>query len=243
VADPGSAAPEQRADLAPPDPVAPEQELSPTYLSALAAARTLGTQLTDEVLVPGSDAAAAVKARFLKARAEALSSAWRDDPSGGRRIAQRYADDVADARAKVRITTGRRQLLTSDTGVLDVSISNALDQPVTVGVQLNDPIEARLTSTDTGVRTIGPSEVVPVRVRVQTRTSGQFVVRATLLDRSGQRFGDPAELVVRSTGYGRLALAITGVGAGMLLVAAGVRVVRRALRRTLPAPAGPEDDA
>lgn len=228
-----------RADLAPPDPAQPRAELPASYLAPLVTVRAQGTQLTDEVLVPGSDAAAALKARFLRSRAQAVSSAWRDDLAGGRRMAGLYGDDVADARGRIRIRTGGRQLLTSDTGVLDVSISNSLDQPVTVGVQLNDPIEARLTSTDTGVRTIGPSEVVPVRVRVQTRTSGQFVVRATLLDRAGQRFGEPAELVVRSTGYGRLAVAITGVGAAVLLVTAGVRIVRRALGRMVTV--GPED--
>jgi hypothetical protein len=190
------------------------------------------------VLVAGSDAAAEVKARFLRARARAVSSAWRDDPAGGRRLLGLYRDDVSSYRGRVRVTTSGRQLLTSDTGVIDVSISNALDQPVTLGVQLNDPIQARLSSTDTALRTIGPSEVVPVRLRVQTRTSGQFVVRATLVDRAGQPFSDPAELVVRSTGYGRLALAITGVGAGVLLLAAGVRIARRALRRTLTTTGG-----
>lgn len=237
--DPRPAPADPSADLAPPDPAQPRAELPASYLAPLVTVRAQATQLTDEVLVPGSDAAAALKARFLRSRAQAVSSAWRDDLAGGRRIAGLYADDVADARGRIRIRTGGRQLLTSDTGVLDVSISNSLDQPVTVGVQLNDPIEARLTSTDTGVRTIGPSEVVPVRVRVQTRTSGQFVVRATLLDRSGQRFGEPAELVVRSTGYGRLAVAITGVGAAVLLVTAGVRILRRALGRTVAV--GPED--
>ena len=41
-------------------------------------------------------------------------------------------------------------------------------------------------------------------------------------------------LDVRSTQYGRVALAVTGVAAAVLLVAAGVRITRRALRRTTP---------
>ncbi|MDT7548755.1 MAG: hypothetical protein QOE84_1149, partial [Actinomycetota bacterium] len=45
------------------------------------------------------------------------------------------------------------------------------------------------------------------------------------------RFGLPKDLIVRSTQYGRVALAVTGIGAGVLLAAAGVRIVRRALRR------------
>ena len=73
---------------------------------------------------------------------------------------------------------------------------------------------------------------VQVPIQVATRTSGQFVVRATLLDRTGRPFGEPAELVVRSTGYSRAALAVTGLGAAVLLVAVGVRIARRALRRT-----------
>jgi hypothetical protein len=228
-----------RGELVSGDPLHPAgRPLPASYLAQVADVRARGTQLTDEVLVAGSDDAAEVKARFLRARARAVSSAWRDDAAGGRRVLDLYRDDVSSYRGQVRVTTSGRQLLTSDTGVIDVSISNALQQPVTVGVELNDPIQARLSSTDTGLRTIGPSEVVPVRLRVQTRTSGQFVVRATLVDRSGQPFGESAELIVRSTGYGRLALAITGVGAGVLLVAAGVRIARRALRRALPAGTG-----
>lgn len=239
VPDTAPADPARRGDLATVGSTGASNELPGDLLAAVAATRALGTQLTDEVLVAGSDAAAQVKSRFLAARARSLSSAWRDRPEDGRRIARLYAADVDAYRRQVRITTSGSSLLTSSSGVIDVSISNALDQPVTVGVALNDPVQARLASDDTAVRTIAPSEVVPVRVSVHTRTSGQFVVRATLLDRAGQRFGEPAELVVRSTGYGRLALAITGVGAGVLLVAAGVRIVRRATRRA--APVGPED--
>jgi hypothetical protein len=56
-------------------------------------------------------------------------------------------------------------------------------------------------------------------------------VTAQLVDRNGRNFGLPKDLVVRSTQYGRVALAVTGIGAGVLLAAAGVRIVRRALRR------------
>lgn len=223
--------------------VAPVDDALPAaYLRELARVRALGSQLTDEVLVAGSDAAAEVTQRFLQARGRAESSAWRDDPEGGLRLLELYEDDVASYRRSIEIRTPGRQLLTADSGVIEITVTNALDQPVTVGVQLNDPVEARLTSTDTDVRTVGPQEVVVVRLRAQARTSGQFVVRATLLDRSGQPFGEPAELVVTSTRFGRLALAVTGIGAGVLLVAAGVRIARRALRRTQPMPP-PHGDA
>jgi Family of unknown function (DUF6049) len=209
-------------------------ELPVGYLRDVAEVHALGAQLTDEVLVAGSDAAAAVKQRFLQSRARAVSSAWRDRPAGGLQMLGLYADDVEDYRSAVQVRTSGKQLLTAESGVIEITVTNELDQPVTVGVQLNDPVEARLTSTDTDVRTIGAEEVTVVRLRAEARTSGQFVVRATLLDRSGQPFGEPAELIVTSTRFGRLALAVTGIGAGLLLVAVGVRLVRRALRHTRP---------
>ncbi|HWH30377.1 MAG TPA: DUF6049 family protein [Mycobacteriales bacterium] len=222
---------EDRGDLDGAD-AADEPELLPSpFLADVAEVRDLSRQLTDDVLVPGSDAAAAVKARFLQARGRAESSAWRDRPETRRRMLDLLRDDVMEYRGSVQIRTSGRQLLTSDNGVIEITVTNALDQPVTVGVQLNDPVEARLTSTDTDVRTIGPQEVVVVRLSAQVRTSGQFVVRATLLDRTGRPFGEPAELIVRSTQFARLALGITGVATGVLLVAAGVRIVRRAVRR------------
>jgi hypothetical protein len=225
---------EDRGDLSGASPDAADDELPAAVLAQVAGARALGTQLTDEVLVAGSDGAAQVRARFLRARGRAVSAAWRTRPAAADRLADRLADDVASYRGQVTLLAAPRYVLSSRTGPLDVSVSNALDQPVTVGVQVSDAVEARLTSLDTGVRTVGPSEVVPVRLRVEARTSGQFVARAVLVDRAGQPFGQPTELLVRSTGVGRLALAVTGVGVAVLLVAVGVRILRRALRRDAP---------
>lgn len=219
---------DERGNLQPADG---EDEVSPRFLQQVAAVRARADQFTDQVLVAGSEQAAQTKARLLRARGRTESSAWRSEPVRGRLMLAMLREEVDRLRGQVQLITSGSVLLTSDSGVISVDVSNALDQPVTVGVQLNDPIEARLTSSDTDVRTIGAGQQVPVRVRVEARVSGQFVVRATLLDRAGQPFGEPVELIARSTGYGRLALAITGVGAGVLLLAAGVRITRRALRR------------
>lgn len=236
-------APVEDAEALPEEPAVPEPadgegELAPGFLQQVAAVRERAEQLTDRVLVAGSTEAAATRARLLRARGRTLSSAWRTDPAGGRQLLALQREEVDALRSQVSLLTSGRVLLTSDTGVVEVGLSNALEQPVTVGVELNDPAEARLSSSDTALQTVGPGQQVQVRVRVEARVSGQFVVRATLLDRTGQPFGEPVELVARSTRYGRLALAVTGIGAGVLLAAAGVRLARRALRQ----PAGMPDD-
>jgi hypothetical protein len=226
---------EERGDLRPDERAG---ELSPRFLEMVAEVRARADQFTDQVLVVASEEAAQTKARLLRARGRTVSSAWRAQPAGGRLLVTLLREEVDRLRSQVRLNTSGNVLLTSDSGVVFVDVLNSLDQPVTVGVELNDPVEARLTSSGTDVQLIAPGQQVQVPVRVEARTSGRFVVRATLLDRAGQPFGEPVELVVRSTGYGRLALTITGVGAGMLLVAAGVRITRRALRRAQPV-AGP----
>jgi hypothetical protein len=213
-------------------PEVDEPLLSPTYLADLAEIRQAAEQLTDQVLLPGTEEAVATKERLLKARGRSESSAWRERPRTGRLLTELLAEEVEGLRNQVSLQTSGRVALSGSTGTITVSIVNALEQPVTVGVGLNDPVEARLTSTSTEVREVPASASLQVPIQVETRTSGQFVVRATLLDRSGEPFGDPVELIVRSTGYSRAALAVTGLGAAVLLIAAGVRITRRALRRT-----------
>jgi len=88
-----------------------------------------------------------------------------------------------------------------------------------------------LSQTRTEVLEVPARTSLPVQVEAQTLTSGRFVVKASLLDREGQPFGESAELIVTSTRYGSYALAVTGFGVAVLLLAAGVRLVRRALSR------------
>ena len=121
--------------------------------------------------------------------------------------------------------------LTGSSGVLLLSVQNSLDQPVNVGSRLDETSAARLSSSATGVQVVPPRRALQIPIDVEPRTSGRFVVLATLVDEDGRAFGEVVRLDVRSTGYGRLALAVTGVAVAVLLVAAGARITRRALRR------------
>ena len=128
-------------------------------------------QFTDDVLLPVAAAATLTKTRLLRARARTESSAWRAEPREGREMLDLLADEAARLRGQVTLSTSRRVALSSSTGTINVNVSNALNQPVTVGVGLNDPIEARLTSTSTGTREVPGTAVVQVPIEVTTRTS------------------------------------------------------------------------
>lgn len=205
--------------------------LSPAVVQALADVRRRSDQLTDEVLLPGSEEAKATKTRLLQARGRAASSAWRDAPAPGRRMLALLRDEVDALRDQVRLLS-EPVTLTGSAGTMRLTVENTLDQPVRIGVRLDDTSEARLSSGETGVREIPANSAVQLPVRVEARTSGRFVARARLVDVSGDPFGPPVELAVRSTQYGRVALGITGVAAAVLLVAAGARITRRALSRS-----------
>ncbi len=220
--------PERTAELAQSDPKGPT--LPAELLTAVAQERTAAIQLTGAVVKGGTEQAGALRARMQRAWLRGESSAWRDDRAAGARLVALAAADVADLRGKVSVLTGR-VTLTSSGGRVSVAVVNELDLPVTVSVQLRAPAVARLSRASTDVLEVPARTSLPVQVDAQTLTSGRFVVKAQLLDRDGQAFREPADLLVHSTRYGSVALAVTGLGAAVLLIAAGVRVTRRALYR------------
>lgn len=218
-------------ELEPPHPG--DAVLSARYLARVAQLRDASTQFTDEVLAePTSQEAVQTTGRLQRARARTESSAWRTAPSAGERMLELLQTDVEGLRNKVHLQVGSGTVtLTSSTGVISVNVVNELNQPVRVGVELNARNAARLSTQETPVATLGPGRATQINLKVTAQTSGKFVVTAQLVDRAGNPFNAPRELVVRSTQYGRVALAVTGIAAGVLLVAVGVRITRRALHR------------
>ena len=216
--------------------------LPPAFVRDVAAVRRDSDQLTEQVLTPDDEGAKDIRARLLRARGRAESTAWRTRPAEGRRMLDLLRDDVAALRSRVTLV-GQPALLTGREGTVQLLVQNRLDQPVTVGVRLDPTSAARLTSEDTEIQVVPAQEAVQVSVRVEARTSGRFTARAGLVDASGQPFGGTVELAVRSTQYGRVALAVTGVAAAVLLVAAGVRITRRLLHPPPPEPAAPREPA
>jgi hypothetical protein len=221
-------APDRTATLAQPDARSPA--LTAGQVAQVTRVRADATQLTGAVVLGGTDAAQALRGRLQRAWLRAESSAWRDRRADGARMATLAQQDVEALRSKVSVLTGS-VLLTSNNGRVEVAVLNELDQAVTVALQLRAPSDARLSRAQTEVLEVPARTSLPVQVNASTSTSGRFVVKAQLLDRDGAPLGQPKDLVVRSTRYGRVALAVTGFAAAVLLVAAGLRLARRALRR------------
>ncbi len=204
--------------------------LPASYVASVARVRRPSDQFTDEVLLAGSPESATTKARLLRARGRTESAAWRDDLSGGVRLLGLLRADVTALRGQI-VLRGAPVLLTGRSGIVRVSVENALRQPVNIGVRLEQPAAARLVSDDTAVAEVPGESARQIDIRVTARTSGRFVAQAVLVGRDGEAFGDPEQLQVTSSSYGSVALGVTGLAAGVLFVTVGVRLVRRVLRR------------
>lgn len=157
----------------------------------------------------------------------AESADWRGHP---RQAAALRREDLSTLRYvtdKVRISSQSGEVsLASQSSTIPVSVANGLDQPVRVQLVLRGN-EARLSARDTGIQRIAAGRQIQLEIHVQAASSGVFPVYAQLLTPSGVPYGGRLKILVHSTRYGVLTLAITGVAMLVLLVGAAVRVGRR----------------
>ena len=213
------------------------RELPGLYLRALDAMRTsislLGAILTDPTqLVPELDRSVTLLE----------SSWWRGRPSRVNRL-DREKDLLKEARTSVRVQPGNFTF-SSRSGTIPVTVANELDQEVEVVLRL-DPQTPRLRVDPVEAFTIGPRSKLQVPVSATAVASGPVVVDAQLYTPGGAAYGQPVPLQISITQYGTVALYITAVAAGVLFLAAGVRVLRRVVsaRRQEPDPPEPVDQA
>lgn len=219
------------------DPGASITPLSASLIQRVNELRAEAEQFTTAVLAGSDEAIAAEQQRYQRAILRTLSTAWRTDPAPGRRLTERLAADLAALRQKV-VLNAQSVLLTGKDSRLDVAITNGLDKPVKLKVTLG-PSTERLRVAGPELVQVPARTTRPVTLDAEPLSSGRFLVTVQLLDRNGQPFGEAQRLQIRSTQYGTLALAVTGLATGILMVAAGVRLTRRALgaqrRRKMPA--------
>jgi len=206
------------------------RELPAPYLRALDAMHTsislLGAILTDPTqLVPGFDRSVTLLG----------SSWWRGRPSRVIRL-DREKELLKEARTSVRVQPGNFTF-SSRSGTIPVTVANELPQEVEVVLRL-DPQTPRLRVDPVEAFTIGPNSKRQIPVSASAIASGPVVVDAQLHTVGGAAYGQPVPLQISVTQYGTVALYITAVAAGVLFLAAGVRVLRRVVagRRQEPEP-------
>lgn len=108
--------------------------------------------------------------------------------------------------------------LSSDEGGIPITVSNDADETLSFSVRLKSESLREQPSADLE---LAPGESETISLQAEMETTGQTLIDVQLLSPSGRVIEQQA-IVVRSTGYNRIALLIT-IGAAILMVAVWAR--------------------
>ncbi|TAK70327.1 MAG: hypothetical protein EPO13_05145 [Actinomycetota bacterium] len=215
------------------DPPPRSAALGATYVNTIAAQEArlgaFGEVVTDPVGLTDPYAAALLRTG---------SAAWREEPRNGQALLRTVSDQLAEQVGRVRVISKGPYTLSSETGVVPVTIANDLDQPVTVGVTMTGQPAARLSISPVEPVTIAPGRASTLEVTTHVVGSGPVPVSVRLTTAAGVAYSEPVEIEVRSTAYAQAARWVVGAAVAALAVLVAVNLVRRvrAGRRTAAAP-------
>ena len=167
---------------------------------------------------------------YHQAALGALSTAWRGEPEVSLGLAEQTAESLAADRGKVKIVS-RDATLSAESAPLPVTVRNQLDQPVRVRLSVSsvDPLRLRATAPDE-VLEVDAGGSTSVSVQLDAVTSGRLALDVGLLTPRGRAYAEPTEIWVDVRAYGKVALIVFGLAAGLLVLAAAVRITRRVRR-------------
>lgn len=178
----------------------------------------------DDVLVETEDLAA----RTTRDALSLLSYAQRDDPFAAASAADALHRWLREQLQAISLDAPPFVILSSDSGPFPVTITNDLDQPVQLRLlaQTDGDVEIRAPE----VLTLPPE--TSQTFNLQARAGSIGVHNATLVatDSQGRLLGATEELNVRSNQVGAVIWVVIGVGVGILVLAIGIRLVRRVRR-------------
>ncbi|MGI5166119.1 DUF6049 family protein [Spirillospora sp. CA-253888] len=164
------------------------------------------------------------------------SAAWRGRPGPAQRARQELALELKERMDKIRLLS-KRAGLAGASGRVPITLSNELpDQKVRFRLRVTAEFPAKfkvgeLEGKDEVIE-LGPDQKESPRIPVQALGNGSFRLRVEMLTvKDGKKFGDTQVITVRTTGYGRVAVLITGGGLAVLFVGVGVRAIRARRRR------------
>jgi len=205
-----------------------ERELPGELLSATTVERDR-VERYRSILVPssGDTGTGSLPDRLELALLRTTSSRFRDRTGDGRDLLNGVRR-VLDAQfGKVTVARGGLITMGGDTARLPITLVNDLDATVRVQVRIDS--RNRLSLPDGEVRT----EVVPpgrrqLQVSARALVPGDFVITVALATPDGRALpGEPTPLRVRSSAYGKVALAVTVGAFVLLLLGSATRLVRR----------------
>ncbi len=232
------------ATTGPAEPVAAEQlrypaeqteaELGPADFAAAGALTATGRTLQN-VLTLNDEVASVVAGEALTG----VSVHSRTHPMAAREravVAQDWIDDELDS---IEVAAPPQVTLSSTSGRFSVTLTNGLDQPVTVALAAysDEPIDIEVPQTVE----LGPRSRRSVLLVARTEQQGIHNITLAVTDLRGTGLGVSAQLPVRAAQVSSVIWVIIGSGIALLAGAGGLRLAR-GLRRSRAQAARDADD-
>ncbi len=182
---------------------------------------TYGRMLVDNDTVEGSLSRTAMLAS---------SQNVRDDADQALSQVNSTNDYVRGQMQGVRIEGPSFVMMSSETGPIQVTLVNDLDQTVKVGVatQTRSP---GLTIDKVEPRTLGPGQRTAIRLQATSNDIGVHAVTLVTTDTEGNPLGSLTQVSVRTSRVSTVIWVIMAAGGVLLFVAIVVRLFRRIRRR------------
>jgi hypothetical protein len=164
----------------------------------------------------------------------------RSRPSTNRTSADRSRQWIDDQLGQITVNAPRAVTLSSSSGQFNATITNRLDQPVTVSLQAES--DDALTISSPRRVEVPANKQFTVLLTARTDENGIHEVTLLVTDKRGEPLGASTRISVRSAQLSNVIWLFIGIGAALLFGAITVRLFRRvrAARRT-PADAEPDD--
>ncbi|MGB2701138.1 MAG: DUF6049 family protein [Candidatus Phosphoribacter baldrii] len=238
-------------DAAPPLPTAPEDPSTPVTRAGIPSAgngtgsgtgagldasrltRILDQRATITALAELLGGDSPTIARLTDLPAQVTSTRWRADPAGRDVVLGELEQATTSLTDGVTVTPQTTNFL-ADEGVLQLTVVNSLDEPVTGVRAVLAPGNGRLVVIEPGAPVdIAAHAKATVSVRLAAVAQGLVPVNAWVTTASGTRIGSVQQLTIRAAPPG--AWLYVGMGGlfALVLIAGVVRAVRRPPRQVV----------
>jgi hypothetical protein len=154
---------------------------------------------------------------------------WRVDPEASQEIAEKTVGQLDAQLDGVTIAAPEYVTLSSHSGQFPLTVTNQLDWPITVGVQL-DAEDGGVSIADGEMIDVDPNQSTTVNVAVNAEDVSVSEVTARLTTPAGRPFGAPVTFNMRSSVVGTVIWIALGAAGAVIIVAIGRRIRRS--RRT-----------
>jgi hypothetical protein len=158
------------------------------------------------------------------------STSARLDPDTARNQTTTTTDYVRAQMSQVRVEGPGFVMMSGESGPIQVTLVNDLDQTVTVGLRVTTP-GSNLAFNKVAPETLGPGRRTSVRLEATSHNIGVHAVTLVATDTQGNPVGSQARFSVRTSHVSTVIWVIMAVGGGLLLLAIVIRLIRRIRRR------------